>query len=249
MRLIIHVIDFFNSLQIRIGIINTTRVCYARSQSVLRLLPPDPDDCLRFRSMCPPTPTPRSTRPCVSAKPSALMTSYSVRAKEGFHYWYRERPKPTSCKYAACVDRMVFVFQLATVRTFSGPVRKRCCCYDNNIRYYRIFLQYRFRENQRWRCNHTHEWDSVYVVAYCERVCVRGFPCVCSEVWLQDFTLTWLSECLNKTTCGVTKPTNMEQITSNIQRSQHVIVPIIFRWYHLIKGLVSLHVFVSEKPH
>ncbi|KAI0214443.1 hypothetical protein LSAT2_000456 [Lamellibrachia satsuma] len=59
----------------------------------------EPRDCnlLKFRDMCAPRPTQRNTRPCISAKPSALTTSYSVRAKEGFQYWYHERPKPTSC--------------------------------------------------------------------------------------------------------------------------------------------------------
>ncbi|KAK2189855.1 hypothetical protein NP493_95g03017 [Ridgeia piscesae] len=58
-------------------------------------------EVLKFRDLCVPVPTQKSTRPCVSAKPSALMTEYSQRAKEGFQYWYRERPKPTSCKYGS----------------------------------------------------------------------------------------------------------------------------------------------------
>ena len=31
-----------------------------------------------------------------------LKTEVNSRAKEGFQYWYRERPKPTSCLYSHC---------------------------------------------------------------------------------------------------------------------------------------------------
>lgn len=75
---------------------------YPHLYNALLNLLAEPRDCnlLKFRDMCAPRPTQRNTRPCISAKPSALTTSYSVRAKEGFQYWYHERPKPTSCKYS-----------------------------------------------------------------------------------------------------------------------------------------------------
>ena len=38
------------------------------------------------------------TRPTTTPTKRTLQNIYHARAREGFKYWYQERPKPTSCK-------------------------------------------------------------------------------------------------------------------------------------------------------
>ena len=63
-------------------------------------------------------------RPRTSPSRQSLNTSYNFRAKQGFKYWYQERPKPTSCKFPHVLKllRLYFVNNILLNQSAADPV-------------------------------------------------------------------------------------------------------------------------------